>query len=67
MKEERILNKMQRTLSNLTLLIPQVAGSLLPFDLESLHFRGIFRHHLSVISPLYWLLSHGQWPRLTNI
>ena len=66
MKEERIL-KCKGALSNLTLLIPQVAGSLLPFDVEFLHFRGIFRRHLSVISPLYWLFSHGQWPCLTNM
>lgn len=45
---------------NLTLLTPQVSGSLLLFDLESLHFRGISRHHRSVRSPLYQPLSQPQ-------
>ena len=45
---------------NLTLLTPQVSGSLLLLDLESIHFRGFSRHHHSVISPLHQPLSQLQ-------
>lgn len=47
--------------SHLASLTPQVSSSLLPFDLESLHFRDNSRNHLSVISPPYQPLSHLQF------